>query len=106
VSAVLGRFFITALIEPLGRRGSGTLCLVLSGILMVVQGYYYNAFIGSWSVFYLALIASSFFASANYSVVGQLTGADRINGSGSSMGKSGMDDQSTSSRPQPWRRPI
>ena len=70
VSAVLGRFFITALIEPLGRRGSGTLCLVLGGILMVVQGYYYNAFIGSWSVFYLALIASSFFASANYSVVG------------------------------------
>jgi putative MFS transporter len=70
VSAVLGRFFITALIEPLGRRGSATLCLVLGGILMVVQGYYYNAFIGTWSVFYLALIASSFFASANYSVVG------------------------------------
>src|SRR4051812_69560 len=70
VSAVLGRFFITALIEPLGRRGSGTLCLVLGGILMVVQGYYYNAFIGTWSVFYVALIASSFFASANYSVVG------------------------------------
>jgi putative MFS transporter len=70
VSAVLGRFFITALIEPLGRRGSATLCLVLGGILMVLQGYYYNAFIGTWSVFYLALIASSFFASANYSVVG------------------------------------
>jgi len=70
VSAVVGRFFITALIEPLGRRWSATLCLVLGGILMVVQGYYYNAFIGTWSVFYLALIASSFFASANYSVVG------------------------------------
>ena len=70
VSAVLGRFFITALIEPLGRRGSGTLCLVLGGIFMIVQGYWYDAYIGTWSVFYLALIASSFFASANYSVVG------------------------------------
>src|SRR5437762_13215151 len=29
VSAVVGRFFITALIEALGRRGSGPLCLVL-----------------------------------------------------------------------------
>src|SRR5690349_16373997 len=32
VWAVLGRFFITALIEPLGRRGSATLCMVCSGV--------------------------------------------------------------------------
>jgi putative MFS transporter len=70
VSAVLGRFFITALIEPMGRRGSATLCLVLGGILMLVQGYFWDVNIGTWSVFYLALVASSFFSSANYSVVG------------------------------------
>src|SRR5207245_5513810 len=68
VSAVIGRFFITALIEPLGRRGSATLCLVFGGILMVAQGSFSYANIGTWSVFYLLLVASSFFSSANYSV--------------------------------------
>ncbi|MBV8132940.1 MAG: MFS transporter, partial [Alphaproteobacteria bacterium] len=57
-------------IEPLGRRGSGTLCMVLGGIFMVMQGYLYNVWIGSWSLFYIVFIAQSFFASANYSVVG------------------------------------
>jgi MFS transporter, putative metabolite:H+ symporter len=64
VSAVLGRFFITALIEPLGRRGSATLCMVAGGLGLVAQGYLYDAYIGGWSVFYLL------FGSANYSVVG------------------------------------
>src|SRR6476659_4196498 len=35
MAAVVGRFFITALIEPLGRRGSATLCMVFGGTLMV-----------------------------------------------------------------------
>src|SRR5260221_986167 len=70
VSAVLGRFFITALIEPLGRRGSATLCMVAGGLGMVAQGYLYDAYIGGWSVFYLLFLVQTFFGSANYSVVG------------------------------------
>jgi putative MFS transporter len=70
VSAVAGRFFITALIEPLGRRASATLCMVAGGLGMVAQGYLYDAYIGSWSVFYLLFLAQTFFGSANYSVVG------------------------------------
>jgi len=70
VWAVLGRFFITALIEPLGRRGSATLCMVCGGLGMVAQGYLYDASIGPWSVFYLLFLFQNFFASANYSVVG------------------------------------
>jgi putative MFS transporter len=70
VSAVLGRFFITALIEPMGRRGSATLCMVAGGISMVAQGYLYDASIGGWSVFYLLFLFQTFFGSANYSVVG------------------------------------
>jgi len=70
LSAVVGRFFITALIEPMGRRGSATLCLVAGGLLMVVEGYLYDVYVGTWSLFYLAMIASTFFSSANYSVVG------------------------------------
>src|SRR5258708_36508492 len=34
MAAVVGRFFITALIEPLGRRGSATPCMVFGGTLM------------------------------------------------------------------------
>ncbi len=70
VSAILGRFFITALIEPLGRRGSSTLCMVAGGTLMVLQGYLYDVYIGTWSLFYVLFLAQTFFGSANYSVVG------------------------------------
>src|SRR5215510_6152135 len=70
VSAILGRFFITGLIEPLGRRGSATLCMVCSGLGMVAQGYLYDTSIGPWSVFYLLFLFQTFFGSANYSVVG------------------------------------
>jgi len=70
ISAIAGRFFVTALIEPLGRRGSATLCMVAGGTLMVLQGYLYDVYIGSASLFYMLFIAQSFFGSANYSVVG------------------------------------
>src|SRR5262249_29377274 len=70
VSAVLGRFFITTLIEPLGRRGSATLCMVGSGLGMIAQGYFYDASIGPWAVFYLLFPFQTFFGSANSSVVG------------------------------------
>ena len=70
LSGIVGRFFITALIEPLGRRGAGTLACVMAALLMVMQGYFYNVFIGGWSLFYMLYIAQSFFGSAIYSVVG------------------------------------
>src|SRR5207249_6531392 len=38
MAAVIGRFFITALIEPLGRRRSAPLSLVVGGPLMVAGG--------------------------------------------------------------------
>jgi MFS transporter, putative metabolite:H+ symporter len=69
-SAVLGRFFITSLIEPMGRRGSATLCLVCGGILMVMQGYLYDVYLGTWPLFYILFLAQTFFTSAVYSVVG------------------------------------
>ena len=39
LAGILGRFSITALIEPLGRRGSGTLYCVMAALLIVVAGY-------------------------------------------------------------------
>jgi putative MFS transporter len=70
LAGILGRFSITALIEPMGRRGSGTLYCVMSAILIVLAGYLYDAYIGSWSVFYMLIVAQAFFSSAIYSVVG------------------------------------
>src|SRR5437660_11760167 len=59
LSGIVGRFFITALIEPLGRRGAGTLACGMAALLMVMQGYFYNVFIGTWSLFYILFLAGT-----------------------------------------------
>jgi MFS transporter, putative metabolite:H+ symporter len=70
LSGIIGRFFITALIEPLGRRGAGTLACGMAGLLLVSAGYLHDVFIGTWSLFYMLMIAGTFFSSAIYTVVG------------------------------------
>jgi putative MFS transporter len=70
LSGIAGRFFITTLIEPLGRRGAGTLCCGMTAVLMVLQGQLYDVFVGTWSMFYILFIAQTFFGSAIYTVVG------------------------------------
>ena len=54
----------------MGRRGSGTLYCVMAAILIVLAGYLYDVYIGTWSLFYVLLVASGFFSSAIYTVVG------------------------------------
>jgi putative MFS transporter len=46
------------------------LCCVGGAVTTVLAGYLYNVFIGGVSLFYVLVIAASFFGSANYSVVG------------------------------------
>src|SRR4029077_21040547 len=70
VAGILGRFSITALIEPMGRRGAGTLYCVLSAILMVAAGYMYDIYVFGASLFFILMVAQSFFGSAVYTVVG------------------------------------
>ena len=70
MAGILGRFSITALIEPLGRRGSGTLYCVLAAVLMVLAGYMYDVYIFGASLFYILMVAQGFFGSAVYTVVG------------------------------------
>src|SRR6266852_7542832 len=55
LAGILGRFSITALIEPLGRRGSGTLYCVLAAVLMVLAGYLYDVYVFGASVFYILM---------------------------------------------------
>jgi MFS transporter, putative metabolite:H+ symporter len=70
LAGILGRFSITALIEPLGRRGSGTLYCILAAVLMVLAGYMYDVYIFGVSLFYVLMVAQGFFGSAIYTVVG------------------------------------
>jgi putative MFS transporter len=70
VAGILGRFSITALIEPLGRRGSGTIYCVMAAVLMVLAGYLHYFYIGGASLFYILMVTQSFFGSAVYTVVG------------------------------------
>src|SRR5881227_1636435 len=70
LAGILGRFSITALIEPLGRRGAGSLYCVMAALLIVAAGYLYDVYIGSWSLFYVLIVAQGFFSSAIYTVVG------------------------------------
>jgi MFS transporter, putative metabolite:H+ symporter len=70
LSGIAGRFFVTTLIEPLGRRDAGTLVCGMSALLTVSAGYFYDVFIGTWSVFYILFVAGTFFSSAIYTVVG------------------------------------
>jgi putative MFS transporter len=70
LAGIIGRFAITALIEPMGRRGSGTLFCVMAGALMVGGGYSYDVYLGTWSLFVMLMIGQGFFSSAIYSCVG------------------------------------
>jgi len=70
LAGILGRFTITALIEPMGRRGSGTLYCGMAAALIVAAGYMYDVWIGTWSLFYMLLLCQNFFSSAIYSCVG------------------------------------
>jgi putative MFS transporter len=70
LAGICGRFTITALIEPMGRRASGTLFCVMAAALIVAAGYAYDVYIGTWSLFYMLIVMQGFFSSAIYSCVG------------------------------------
>ena len=70
LAGILGRFSITALIEPMGRRSSGTLYCLLAAALMAAAGYLYDVYIFGASLFYILMVAQGFFGSAVYTVVG------------------------------------
>jgi MFS transporter, putative metabolite:H+ symporter len=64
-----GRAFGAWLSDALGRRYAGVLSSILAAMAMFLAGYLHGAYIGTASVFYLMLLAHSFFANGNFSVV-------------------------------------
>jgi putative MFS transporter len=70
LAGIIGRFTITALIEPMGRRGSGTLFCLMAALFTIAAGYLHDGYLGTWPLFYVLLVCSGFFSSAIYTVVG------------------------------------
>jgi MFS transporter, putative metabolite:H+ symporter len=69
ISAFVGRLFCAFLADAIGRRWSGIFACVGGALTLVVAGYLANAFIGAISVFWLMLMAHSFFGGGSYAII-------------------------------------
>jgi MFS transporter, putative metabolite:H+ symporter len=68
--AIIARFFVMAIIEPLGRRVSGVLCCSFAAVAISIAGYMVNVWVGAASMFFVMILVTAFFGSGNYSIVG------------------------------------
>ena len=69
VSAFVGRVVCTFLPDLIGRRWSGGLACLGGVVTLIVAGYTAHAFIGTVSVFWLMLMAHSFFGGGSYTII-------------------------------------
>src|SRR5271168_700909 len=69
VSAFVGRVVCSFLPDLIGRRASGFLACLGGGVTLIVAGYLAHAFIRTLSVFWLMLMAHSFFGGGSYSII-------------------------------------
>jgi putative MFS transporter len=64
-----GRALGSWMSDALGRRWSGSVLAVASGITTALAGYLADVYVGPASMFFVLLMAASFFANASFSVV-------------------------------------
>jgi putative MFS transporter len=69
VSAFVGRVVCSFLPDVIGRRPSGMLTCLGGVATLIIAGYFANAYIGSVSVFWLMLMAHSFFGGGSYTII-------------------------------------
>jgi MFS transporter, putative metabolite:H+ symporter len=69
VSAFVGRVVCSFLPDLIGRRASGFLACLGGVVTLVIAGYLANAFVGTVSIFWLMLMAHSFFGGGAYSII-------------------------------------
>lgn len=70
LSGFLGRLAFSYLSDAIGRRPSGAIVGLAGGLLLALAGYYYNAFIGGVSVFFLLVTVQRFFGDGSYAIIG------------------------------------
>lgn len=95
LSGLVGRVAFSYLSEIIGRRASGGLFGFGAAALVIVAGFYHDAFLGTLSVFWLLIIAGYFFADGGFAIVGPYAAevwpsSLRTTGMGSAYGFGGL----------------
>src|SRR5689334_4432919 len=67
---IAGRLFCSWLSDGIGRRASGMLIGFCGAATMALAGYFYDAFIGTMSLFFLLIMAQRFFGDGSYAIIG------------------------------------
>ena len=70
VVSIFGRFFCSWMSDALGRRPAVVISCLIATATMSLAGYLNQVFIGGVSLFYVMILAQSFFGSGNYAIVG------------------------------------
>jgi putative MFS transporter len=70
VAGIAGRFFCAWLSDAMGRRPSVVLVGLIAALLTSLAGYLSDVHIGAVSVFYIMVLASYFFGTGIYAIVG------------------------------------
>jgi putative MFS transporter len=70
LAGIAGRFFCAWLSDAMGRRHSVVLVCLMAALTTSLAGYLSEVQLGAVSVFYAMILASSFFGSGNYAIVG------------------------------------
>ena len=70
VLGIVGRLVASWMSDAFGRRPSGFLIGMGGALTMALAGYYYDAYIGSLSLFFVFIMAQRFFGDASYAIIG------------------------------------
>jgi putative MFS transporter len=67
--AILGRVFVTCIIDVIGRRPAGVFFCLAAALMMSFAGFVPGVYIGATSLFFIMVLSVHFFASGNYAIV-------------------------------------
>ena len=70
ILGIVGRLVASWMSDAFGRRPSGFLIGMGGALTMALAGYYYDAYIGSLSLFFVFIMAQRFFGDASYAIIG------------------------------------
>jgi len=68
--SIFGRLFCSWMSDALGRRPAVVISCLIATATMSAAGYLNAVYIGGVSIFYVMILAQSFFGSGNYAIVG------------------------------------
>ena len=69
VAGILGRIFMTSIIDVLGRRRAGLWCCLMAMAAAALAGQLPSVYLGAASMFYVIILVTVFFGSGNYGLV-------------------------------------